>query len=106
VSSEFAGRSSAPFRSTRPRCRAGKMGADRASPSKVFERRYRLAFGVTFFGGTTAVSSHFREAQPRPIPANNAALARGKYGRRRSIALQTTNATRVFLLDTANRLTL
>jgi len=42
----------------------------------------------TKIGGTTAVSSDFREAQPRPIRANKAALARGKNGRRRSIALQ------------------
>jgi hypothetical protein len=34
------------------------------------------------------VSSDSRGAQPRPIPADEAALARGKNGRRRSIALQ------------------
>ena len=39
-------------------------------------------------GGTTSVSSDFCGAQPRPYPADKATLARGKNGRRRSIALQ------------------
>ena len=39
-------------------------------------------------GGTTSVSSDFRGAQPRLHPADKAALAREKNGRRRSIALQ------------------
>jgi hypothetical protein len=39
-------------------------------------------------GGTTSVSSDSRGTQPRPHPADKAALARGKNGRRRSIALQ------------------
>ena len=37
----LAERSSAPIRPTRPRWRAGKMGADGASPSKGFEGRRR-----------------------------------------------------------------
>ena len=44
--------------------------------------------GGFFIGGTTSVSSDFRGAKPRPHPAERAALARGKSGRRRSIALQ------------------
>ncbi len=40
----LAGRSPASFRPTRPRWRAGKMGADGASPSKVFDRRSRAPF--------------------------------------------------------------
>ena len=39
-------------------------------------------------GGTTSVSSDSRGAQHRPHPVDKAALARGKNGRRRSIALQ------------------
>jgi hypothetical protein len=46
------------------------------------------AVGVSFTGGTTAVSSYFRGAQPGPHPADKATLTRGKNGRRRSIALQ------------------
>ena len=44
--------------------------------------------GGFFIGGTTSVSSDFRGAKPRPHPSDKAALARGKNGRRRSIALQ------------------
>ena len=82
----YAGRSPAPIRPTKPRLRAGKMGADGASPS-------RLSIGAPaprswYIGGTTSVSSDSRGAQPRLIPADKAALSRGKNGRRRSIALQ------------------
>ena len=88
----YAGRSPAPIRPTKPRLRAGKMGADGASPS-------RLSIGAPaprswYIGGTTfamlasrfafpagplrgassalpsasVVSSDSRGAQPRPIP--------------------------------------
>ncbi len=40
----FAGRRPASSQPTRPRCHAGKVGADGASPSKVFDRRFRAAF--------------------------------------------------------------
>ena len=83
----LAGRSPAPIRPTRLRWRAGKMGADGASPSKGFRRALpRRVRGDT--GGTTSVSSDSRGAQPRLHPADKAALARWKSGRRRSIALQ------------------
>jgi len=83
----FAGRSAAPIRLTRPRWRAGKVGADGASPSKGF--RWALPRRVRDkTGGMTSVSSDFRGAQPRPHPAEKAALARGRSGHRRSIALQ------------------
>jgi hypothetical protein len=79
VSSDSFRAQPAPFPQTRPRWRAGKMGADGASPSKDFERRSRAA--CRGFGGTTAVSSDSRGAQSRPIPADRAALVRVKNGR-------------------------
>ena len=69
MSSDFREAQPRPIRADKDALsRAGNMGADGASPSKVFERRYRLAFGVTFFGGTTAVSSDFCGAKSRPHP--------------------------------------
>ena len=63
------------------------MGADGASPSKGFRRALpRRVRDKT--GGMTSVSSDSRGAKPRPHPSDKAALARGKNGRRRSIALQ------------------
>ena len=46
------------------------------------------AGGGDGLGGMTAVSSDLCGAKARLIPADKAALARGKSGRRRSIALQ------------------
>jgi hypothetical protein len=46
------------------------------------------AGGCSFIGGTTSVSSGLCGAKARLIPADNAALARGNNGRRRSITLQ------------------
>jgi hypothetical protein len=46
------------------------------------------AGGGDGLGGMTAVSSDLCGAQPRPHPADKAALTRGKNGRRQSIALQ------------------
>ncbi len=83
----YAGRSPAPIRPTKPRWRAGKMGADGASPSKVFDRRSRAAF-VIKLEGRPPCRPTLCGAKPRPHPAERAALARGKSGRRRSIALQ------------------
>ena len=45
------------------------------------------------------MSSDFRGAQPRPHPAERAALARGKNGRRRSIALQAFRPPPVYQLS-------
>ena len=44
--------------------------------------------GAGGLGGTTSVSSDLCGAKARLIPADKAVLARGKNGRRRSIALQ------------------
>ena len=44
MSSDFCGAQPRPHPSRKPRWRAGIMGADGASPSKVFDRRFRAAF--------------------------------------------------------------
>ena len=65
MSSDFCGAQPPPIQPTRPRCRAGKVGADGASPSKGF--RWALPRRVRWdTGGTTSVSSDSRGAQPRP----------------------------------------
>ena len=60
----FAGRGPAPFRPTKPRWRAGKMGADGASPSKVFDRRFRAAFVVYWRDDRRVVRLSRGEAPP------------------------------------------
>jgi hypothetical protein len=61
-----------------------------ASSNGIHVRKFSHVQEVqkTKIGGTTAVSSDFREAQPSRIRAKKAALVRGNNGRRRSIALQ------------------
>ena len=106
VSSDSRGTQPRPHQTDKAaRWRAGKMGADGASPSKglgpppvcqlsgsASKHGIPAAFSYfilyTSYFLLTSVSSDSCGAQPRPIPADKAALARGKSGRRRSIALQ------------------
>ena len=67
-----AGRSPASFRPTRPRWRAGKMGADRAPPSKHYDGRSRATFVVILEGRPPCRPTHagrspasFRPTRPR-----------------------------------------
>ena len=70
-----------------PRWRAGIMGADEASPSNGFDGHSRAAF-VIKLEGRPPCRPILAGRSPAPVPKDNAALARGKNGRRRSIALQ------------------
>ncbi len=87
MSSDFCGAQPRPIPADKAALARGKSGRRRSIALQGFRRALpRRARNKT--GGTTSVSSDSCGAQPRTLPADKAALARGKSGRRRSIALQ------------------